>query len=215
MPDEPDLDRLSRLDIPFKNLILTGFVGVGKTTIGRHVARQLGVDFFDVDEEIELRELMSISKLRELYGDSRLRSLEHDLCRQAALMRRTVVVASGGALLDTRNYEVLNVTGPVVCLVCELGEALRRLHIASEQHYRDPTIRRRTLSRLRREYAIVEAAHVLQLDTTHLTMEEETRLLIKLWVTGEPEGEHFRYGPPPRIQPPMRPPIGLASRSRT
>ena len=216
MPDAAnlDLEHLSRLDLPYKNLVLTGFVGVGKTTVGRAVARQLSVEFLDVDEEIELRELMSISKIRELYGDSRLRALEHALCRQAALMRRAVIVTPGAALLDSRNYTLLEETGQVVCLVCELGEALRRLHLASEQHYRDPTIRRRTLSRLRREYAIVNDPRVLQLDTTHLPIEQEIELLIRLWVTGEPDEEHFRYGPPPRIKPPIRPPIGLASRER-
>jgi shikimate kinase len=73
---------ISRLDLTYKNLVLTGFLGVGKSTIGLHLVKRLGVEFLDIDDEIELREQMSIAKLRELYGDSRLRSLEHDLCRQ-------------------------------------------------------------------------------------------------------------------------------------
>ncbi|HEC23409.1 MAG TPA: hypothetical protein ENI95_10895 [Chloroflexi bacterium] len=207
-----DPGSISRLDLPYKNLVLTGFLGVGKTTIGRHIVRRLGVDFLDIDEEIELRELMSISKIRELYGDSRLRGLEHEMCRRAALMRRAVIVVSGAALLDSRNFDVLTDTGQVVCLSCELGEALRRLHLASEQHYRDPVIRRRMLSRLRREHAVINDERLLQLDTTHLTIEEESDLLIKLWLTGEPEGPLFRYGPGPRIEPPPRAPVGLSGR---
>src|SRR5512136_714106 len=101
-----NLPDLSRFDLPYKNLILTGFLGVGKSTIGQHLVQRLGVDFLDVDEEIELRELMSISKLRELYGDSRLKSLEHEFCRQAALMRRAVIIVPGAALLDARNYDL-------------------------------------------------------------------------------------------------------------
>lgn len=208
----PDVSTISRLDIPYKNLVLTGFLGVGKTTIGRNIVRQLGVDFLDVDEEIELRELMSISKIREVYGDSRLRSLEHEMCSKAALMRRAVVVVPGSALLDSRNYNALTDTGQVVCLSCEFGEALRRLHLANEQHYRDITIRHRMLGRLRREREVVNDTRLLQLDTTHLTIDEETDLLIKLWATGEPEGPLFRYGPPPPIRPPARSPMGLASR---
>jgi shikimate kinase len=210
-----DLDSVSRLDLPYHNLVLTGFLGVGKTTIGRYLVRRLAVDFFDVDEEIELRELMSIAKIRELYGDTRLCKLEHEMCRHAALMRRSVIVAPGAALLDIRNYQLLTETGLVVCLTCELGEALRRLHLSSEQHYRDATIRHRMLSRLRREHAVVNDPRLLQLDTTHLTIEEETDMLIRLWLTGEPEeGPLFRYGPPPPIRPPARARLGLSAQSK-
>jgi len=207
-----DVTRASRLDLPYKNLVLTGALGVGKTTIGRQIVRELGVDFFDVDEEIELRELMSISKIRELYGDSRLKSLERDMCSRAALMRRAVVVVPGAALLDARNFEALTDTGMVVVLTCELGEALRRLHLASDQHYRDPTIRRRMLSRLRREREVVFDSRLLQLNTTHLTVEEEGKLLIRFWLTGEPEGDLFRLGPPPPYTPPGKLIVGLSRR---
>lgn len=207
-----DVNNISRLDLPYKNLVLTGFLGVGKSTIGRSIVRRLGVDFLDVDEEIELRELMSIAKLREVYGDSRLRSLEHELCRQAALMRRAVIVVPGAALLDARNFDLLTDTGQVACLSCEFGEALRRLHLANEQHYRDIIIRHRMLSRLRREHGVINDTRLLQLDTTHLTIDEEVNLLLRLWATGEPEEPLFRYGPAPPIRPPAKSPMGLSSR---
>lgn len=207
-----DPSPVSRLDLPYANLLLTGFLGVGKTTIGRAIARQLGVDFFDLDEEVELRELMSIAKLREVYGDNRLKTLEHDYCRQAALMRRSVLVIPGAALLDPRNYTALSEVSRVVCLSCELGEALRRLHMASEQQYRDATIRRRLLSRLRREYAIVNDSQLMQFDITHLTIDQETGQLIQFWLTGEPQSELFHLGPSPRLKPPLRTPVGLSAR---
>ncbi len=205
-----DPGQISRLDLPYKNLVLTGFIGVGKTTIGRQIVRRLGVDFLDVDEEIELRELMSIAKIRELYGDSRLRALEHDLCREASLIRRAVIVVTGAALLDLRNFELLTETGQVVCLTCELGEILRRMHLRSEQHYRDKAIRHRLLSRLRRERAIMEDRRLVKLDTTHLSIEEECDLLIKFWRTGKAEEPPFHYGPVPGIRPPLKPPVGLS-----
>lgn len=201
---------ITRLNLPYRNLVLTGFLGVGKTTIGRHISREVGVPFFDVDEEIEVRELMSIAKLRELYGDSRLKTLEYELCRQAALMRQAVIVTSGGALLDPRNYSALTDAGLLVVVTCELGEALRRLHLSDSQLFRDRTIRHRMLSRLRREREIINNPTLLQLDTTHLTIEEETELLIRLWASGEPEGEHFRHGPPPPVKPPPKAPVGLS-----
>lgn len=210
MAAEPE--SITRLDIPYKNLLLTGTISVGKTTIGRHIARHYGLDFFDLDEEIELRELMSIAKIREQYGDSRLKALEYEHCRQAALMRKAVLVISGAALLDARTYDSLEEVSQIVCITCELGEILRRMHLASEQHYRDPVIRRRNLSRLRRESAIRADPRILQFDTTHLTIEQETELLVKLWMTGEAEGPNFHQGPLPAFKPPARNPLGLSSR---
>ncbi|MBN1310260.1 MAG: hypothetical protein JXB30_02495 [Anaerolineae bacterium] len=209
-----DNTEISRIDLPYKNLILTGALGVGKTTVGRHIGLQLGVDFFDLDEEIEVRELMSIAKIRELYGDSHLRALEYDLCRQAALMRRAVVVIPGGAMLDPRNFGTFSEVGQIVCLTCELGESLRRLHLVSEQHYRDASIRRRMLSRMRREYAIANDSRVLQLDITHLTIEEEAKYLIELWASGEPNEGHFCYGPRESVKPPTKTTVGLSDKKR-
>lgn len=203
---------VSRLDLPYNNLVLTGFLGVGKSTIGRHIAQRLELDYFDVDEEIEIHETMSIGKIRELYGDSRLRTLEHEMCRHAALMRRSVVVVSGAAIGDERNYNILTETGTAVILTCELGEALRRMHLASEQRFRDDTVRQRMFSRLRREYEVTKDTRILQLDTTHMTVEEESDLLIRYWMSGKPEGPYFRYGPSPRITPPPRPVTGITSR---
>ncbi|MBN1427462.1 MAG: hypothetical protein JXB07_03695 [Anaerolineae bacterium] len=207
-----DTSSISRIDLPYRNLVLTGALGVGKTTVGRHIGLQLGVDFFDLDEEIEVREMMSISKIRELYGDSHLRSLEYNLCRQAALMRRAVVVIPGGALLDPRNFGVFSEVGLIVCLTCELGEELRRLHLVSEQDYRDATMRRRMLSRVRREYAIANDPHVLQFDITHLTIEEEANYLINIWAGGEPDEKHFRYGARPPVKPPTKITVGLSDK---
>lgn len=201
---------VSRLELPYRNLVITGFLGVGKSTIGRHLARQLSVELLDVDEEIELRELMSIAKVRELYGESRLKTLEHEFCRQAALMRRAVIVTSGAALLDIRNFNALHDTGEIVVLTCELGEALRRLHMSNSELFRDTTIRGRMMSRLRRERTIIDREDLLQLDTTHLTIEEEAELLIKLWATGAREHDRFRMGPKPPILPPNKPALGLS-----
>lgn len=205
---------VTRIDLPFQNLLLTGFLGVGKTTIGRIIARRLGVDFFDLDEEIEMRELMSIAKLREQYGDSRLKAIEADLCRQAALMRKSVLVVAGAALIEQRTYNILTEVSTVVCLTCELGEALRRLHLGSDQQYRDLTIRGRMLSRLRREYEIVKDPNILQLDTTHLMTDEEAALLITLWATGKAEHPAFHKGPKPGFKPLAHGPIGLSSKPR-
>jgi shikimate kinase len=212
MPLDPAA--ITRVDLPYQNLLLTGFLGVGKSTIGRAVVKRLNVEVFDLDEEIEVRELMSIAKLREQYGDSRLKAIEYDLCRQAALMRKSVLIIPGAALLEPRTYGPLTEVSLTVCLTCELGEALRRLHMGSEQQYRDVTIRRRMLSRLRREYDIVRDPNILQLDTTHLTTDVEVDLLISLWATGQADHPAFHKGPRPGFKPQVRARVGISSKTR-
>lgn len=179
-------DSISRLDLPYENLILAGFVGVGKTTVGKAIADRLEADFVDVDEEIVRREEMSITQIRQEYGDARLKILEADVCREAAFKRQAVIIVSGAALLDQRNADLLGSTGRVVCLTCELGEALRRLHMAYESSFRDPKQRQHLISRLRREYGIVDDERYVQIDTTHLTVEQAVDELVNLWQHGEP-----------------------------
>jgi shikimate kinase len=179
-------DSISRLDLPYQNLILAGFVGVGKSTVGKAIADQLEVEFVDVDEEIIQREEMSITDIRREYGDARLKILEADICREAAFKRQAVIVVSGAAMLEQRNADLLGGTGHVVCLTCEMGEALRRLHMAYEEDFRDPKQRQYLISRLRREYGIVDDDRYLQMDTTHLTIEKVVGELVHLWQHGEP-----------------------------
>ena len=179
-------DATSRLDLPYENLVIAGFVGVGKSTAGRAIADQLDVELVDVDEEIIQREGMSIRRIRQEYGDARLRMVEGDICREAALRRQAVIVVSGAALLDQRNADLLGDTGRVVCLTCELGEALRRLHMAYEEDFRDLKERQHLISRLRREYGIVDDERYLQFNTTHLGVEEVVAELVHLWEHGEP-----------------------------
>lgn len=178
-------DSISRLDLPYENLILAGVVGVGKSTVGAAIAALAEVDFVDVDEEITRREEMSITDIRREYGDARLKVLEADVCREAAFKRQAVIVVGGAAILDQRNADLLSGTGRVVVLTCEMGEALRRLHMSYEEAFRDPKERQYLISRLRREYGIVDDERFVQIDTTHLTTDQVVDELVHLWQHGE------------------------------
>lgn len=208
-----DLSEVTKFDLPYRNLVLTGFLGSGKSTVGRKIAQRLDVEMFDLDDEIELRELMSVAKIRELYGESRLRALEHEYCRQASLMRRAVVVLPGAALLDARNLAVMEAAGQIVVLDCEIGEALRRMHMSAAPRFRDPEIRARLLAAMKRQYQVVLDERLLQIDTTHLSVAEECDLLIELWLTGRSDSPLFHRGPRPRYEPPQRQPLGLAAQA--
>ncbi len=174
-------DDISRLDLPYRNLIVAGFIGVGKTTVGQALADALEIEMVDVDAEIMAREDMTIRQIRQEFGDARLRVLEADVCREASFKRQVIIVVGGGAMLDERNANRLASTGHAVCLTCEMGEALRRLHMAYQDAFRDPNTRRHLISRLRREYGIVDDNRYVQLDTTHLNVQQVVDELIHFW----------------------------------
>lgn len=207
-----DLDSLTLYDLPYKNLVITGFLGVGKSAAGRAIADRLHAELFELDHEIERTQGNSTTAIKELYGESRLRALEHEACRTAALLRRAVVVVPGAVMMDARNFRLLTETGQVIVLYCGLGEALRRLHVSYEADYREKKKRELMLARVNRESAVIEDKRLLQLDTTDITVEEERDLLIRLWAIGEATDPRFRYGPPPLPKPPRKPIRGLAER---
>ncbi len=104
-------------------MILTGFMGVGKSATGKALARILGWDFVDLDEEIERAAEKSVAQVFEEEGEERFRDLESEALK-AALGRRRVVVATGGGVLlredNRRRLEgrmVVNLDAPVgVCV---------------------------------------------------------------------------------------------------
>lgn len=109
------------------NLILTGFMGTGKTRLGREVARRLGRPFVDMDAAIEERAGQSIERIFAEWGEGAFRQMEVDLCRELARQRGLVISTGGGALLNAENRALLQEDGVVVCLNAPADEILRRL----------------------------------------------------------------------------------------
>ncbi len=110
-----------------KNIILTGFMGTGKTTVGRLLAQELGYEFIDTDELIEARSGRSIPQIFLESGEAAFRRMEADLVRELA-DREGLVIATGGRLmLDPANAAALSRKGRVFCLVATPEEILSRL----------------------------------------------------------------------------------------
>jgi shikimate kinase len=117
-----------------KNIILTGFMGTGKTTVGKLLAKQLGYEFMDTDELIEARQGRTIPQIFRESGEVAFRQMEADLAQELA-GREGLVIATGGRLmLDPVNAAALSRQGWVFCLVANVEEILRRLTKDKQQH---------------------------------------------------------------------------------
>ncbi len=99
-----------------RNIVLTGFMATGKTTVGALVARAIGRPFVDADEEIIRRAGMSIPQIFERDGEAGFRALERQVCFDLASERRMVIATGGGMLIDPENRRRMMATGLVICL---------------------------------------------------------------------------------------------------
>ena len=113
--------------MPESNIVLTGFMGTGKTTVGRQVAAWLGWRFVDLDEVIEARAGKPIGRIFAEDGEPAFRMLESQVCREFWAPASLVIATGGGALLDAGNRRALEAGGTIVCLDADPATLTDRL----------------------------------------------------------------------------------------
>jgi shikimate kinase len=101
--------------------------GCGKSTVGRHLARQLGLRFVDSDAEIEHRIGMSIREFFERQGESAFRDIEQDVIEELTQVDGQLIATGGGAVLRPSNREALHARTHVFYLRATAEELHRRL----------------------------------------------------------------------------------------
>jgi shikimate kinase len=159
------------------NLVLVGFMGSGKTSVGRLAAAARGVDFIDLDERIEEMTAQSIEAVFEQQGEARFRNFESAALARALAGGGSVVAVGGGAVMDDRNWALIQDGNLVVRLRASDEATLERLGdgiarpLAGAGRLRDqPGLQQRLLSlAAARESRYSEAA--IQLETTGRSIE--------------------------------------------
>lgn len=115
-----------------RNIVLMGFMGTGKSTVGRALADRLGYAFVDMDTRIEAREGRAISAIFATDGEAHFRRLERALVQELAAGSGLVVATGGGIVLNPDNVGDFARTGLVVCLRATPAAILAR--VAHETH---------------------------------------------------------------------------------
>ena len=108
------------------NLYLVGFMGTGKTTIGRLVAQRIGFELIDSDAEIEKRAGKTIASIFEAQGEPAFRAMERRFIEAEHPEARVVVSCGGGLVVQPGMLELLRARGVVVCLHASLETILAR-----------------------------------------------------------------------------------------
>lgn len=111
-------------------VFLMGFMGSGKTTLGKALARDLGLSFHDLDQYIENRYLKSVSQLFAQYGEQGFRQIESRLLREVGEFDDVIVACGGSTPLIGDNMDYMLSRGKTVYLQCTHDTLLRRLKVA-------------------------------------------------------------------------------------
>ncbi|GGE23072.1 shikimate kinase [Marinithermofilum abyssi] len=110
-----------------KHLILTGFMGTGKTTVGKLLAEKLNCPLVDTDAEVEKSVKQSISSLFAEKGEAVFRDWESRVLKEVLSGPPRVVTTGGGIVLRQENRRMMRSLGWVVCLTADRDELLHRL----------------------------------------------------------------------------------------
>ncbi len=108
-------------------LFLIGFMGSGKSTLGRHLARELKMQFIDLDGFIEARENASITQLFTTLGESGFREMERRALTEIVKMQRAVIATGGGTPCFFNNMELMNRAGTTIYLQLSPEALVQRL----------------------------------------------------------------------------------------
>ena len=161
------------------NILLTGFMGAGKTTVGRKLAKRLGYFFIDTDQEIEKEQGCSITEIFKYGGEECFRDLETDILQKLQTKQNLVIATGGGMVLRNENRSLMQSLGTRVYLKVEPQELMRRL----KKDKKRPLLQKskpeeHILEMLQQRKSIYEEAECI-IDTTNLSPHQMVTEIIR------------------------------------
>ncbi len=125
-PKEPSRKPAASTLAPARSIVLIGLMGAGKTSIGRHLAKRLGIPFVDTDDEIVKAAGCSVEDIFTHYGEPAFRDGERRVIARLLAESPRIVATGGGAFLDPSTREHIRARGISVWLKAELDVLVRR-----------------------------------------------------------------------------------------
>lgn len=172
-----------------KNIVLTGFMATGKSSVGRLVAERLGRPFVDLDERIAAQAGKAIPEIFAQDGEAAFRDLEAAACAWAGEQSGLVIATGGGAALRQANRDALMARGVVICLEATPEAILERLDGATDRPMLGDGDRPARVRELLQERAAAYAALPHHVDTTGLSVTQVAGRVLAL-TADLPAGSH-------------------------
>lgn len=167
-----------------KNIYLVGFMGTGKTTVGKILATRLTKRFIEMDQIIQQQEQQKIAAIFDQKGEAYFRGLEKVLLKKISLESDLVVSCGGGLVCDPENLEIINNSGSVFCLFASPSLIFERIKNSSDRPLLktdDPLAKIKELINLREPYYQKSGR---QINTNRLNPDQVADFILRLLEDG-------------------------------
>jgi len=171
-------------NIGMKNIVLTGFMGTGKSEVSKELSKILGWTVIDIDAEIEKSQGMKITDIFKQFGEPKFRDIETEMIKSFSKNKNVIISTGGGAVLRQENLEALRENGVIICLAATPETILKRISNNNDRpllQVEDPLKKIKELLEFRMPY--YEKADIM-IDTenkTPLKLAEEIIEKVKEW----------------------------------
>lgn len=116
-----------------KRIFLIGYMGAGKTTIGRELAKTLSLSFIDLDEFIQTRYNKSIESLFDELGEDKFRVIESKILQEISQFENVIISTGGGTPCFFQNITIMNKTGLTIYLKTDIQYLVQRLNLNKDK----------------------------------------------------------------------------------
>jgi shikimate kinase len=156
-----------------RSIVLIGFMGAGKSSVGRCLERLTGLARVDVDERIVSKAGLSISEIFSQHGEQHFREAETQVLRELSANRHSIIVTGGGIVLRQENVDLLKKLGTIVWLDADEEKLFQRASRRGERPLLQTENPRKTFSELfQSRRSAYDTAADFRIDTTLLTHDE-------------------------------------------
>lgn len=162
------------------NIYLVGFMGTGKTVVGKIIAKKLKKHFVEMDEVIEKREDKKIVEIFETYGEGHFRKLEKALLGELSQKKDLVISCGGGVACSGENLKLMKRTGTLFCLVARAATIYERTRKYSHRPLLNvATPLKKIEGLLKKRLPYYKQAHYL-IDTEGVSPKEVVKKILRL-----------------------------------
>jgi len=160
------------------NIIITGFMGTGKSSIGLHVAKLLNRKHYDSDDIIQKQTGMSISEIFNQLGESHFRKLENDLADRLHSKRNLVISTGGGMLVSNDNHKLFQQSSIIYCLSARPEILLKRLSDSKDRPLLGASPSCEQIEKLLKKRNDAYRKLPNQIDTSDISIKEAAEIIV-------------------------------------
>jgi shikimate kinase len=163
-----------------ESIVLIGFMGAGKSSAGRALARRTGLPRFDTDEIVSARFGLPVTEIFAQFGEEQFRDAETEALRQLSSGTTAIIVTGGGIVLRPENVKILRELGSVISLEADEETLFRRIaRRATRPLLKTENPRATLVELLRKREPLYREAADIRLDTSQLTHDEVAEAILK------------------------------------